>query len=208
MRVRSPPSALKKMDKEESSSNSKIVIGVVGEKGSGKGTFTKLLQEILPNKTIEVIRSSDVLKETLKIWGLPETRSNLQKFTVMMEQAFGSGTLSHTVHERILHSQADITIFDGVRWEVDVKMIREFPKNCLVYITADPHIRHERTKARGEKAGEDNATFEEFMEEEKALTEVMIQEIGKEANFTINNNGTLEQYQEQVEQFCQKYLNS
>ena len=186
--------------------NQKIIIGVVGEKGSGKGTFAKLLQEVLPQKTIEVIRSSDILKQTLQLWGLPETRGNLQRLTIMVEQAFGSGTLSHTVHEKLVNSQADIVIFDGVRWEVDVEMLRQFPQNFLVYITADPHIRHERTKVRGEKAGEENATFEQFMREEQALTEVLIPEIGLLADLTINNNGSTEDFKKQVEEFCQNYL--
>src|SRR4051812_31081631 len=111
----------------------KLVIGIVGEKGSGKETFATFLKEIIPDKVIFHARSSDILAETLQIWDLVSTRHNLQQLAIVLDQGFGKGTLTHAVAKRIKDSNADIVVFDGVRWFSDAEMIRSFPENILVY---------------------------------------------------------------------------
>lgn len=58
-------------------------------------------------------------------------------------------------------------------------------------------VRFERLKIRQEKVGEAK-TFEQFMKEEKAKNEIYIPRIGKKADFKIENNGTLEEFRQQV----------
>ena len=183
----------------------KIVIGLVGEKGSGKETFGNFLKVLLPRKHIDRIHFSDILVETLALWDIPKTRSNLQILAQYMEE-FGKGTLSSAIKKRALKSKAEIVIIDGIRWESDLKMLKSFPKNLLVYITADLKIRYQRTKLRKEKAFEEATTFEQFMKEEKAKNEVLIPKIGYGADFKIINNATLEEFRAQVEKFSDKYL--
>lgn len=181
----------------------KIIIGLVGEKGSGKETFGNLLQELIPEKKIVRIRSSDILSETLTLWDIPKTRENLQDLAIYMDQGFGKGTLSHAVFARIEKMDADIVIFDGVRWETDVDLIRKFPKNFLVYVTASLETRFERIKTRKEKAFEEGTTLKQFMHEEKKLTELQIPKIGKEADFKIENNTSLQDFKTQVKKFIE-----
>lgn len=170
----------------------KIVIGIVGEKGGGKETVGNLLIEYLGDISVARVRSSDVLSETLKIWGIPLDRHNLQHLAIVMNQGYGPETLSGAVKNRILTTNTDVVLFDGVRWEADINLVRSFKKHFLVYVTADPKIRYERTKKRKEKVGEESATFEQFMEDEKVATEVLIPVFGKDADFKIVNEGSLE----------------
>ena len=74
----------------------------------------------------------------------------------------------------------------------------------LVYVTADVKIRYERTKARKQNAGEGEATLQQFLEEEAKLTEISIHEIGKQADFTLNNNKGKEELVEQTEEMLRK----
>ncbi|MBI3486337.1 AAA family ATPase [Candidatus Daviesbacteria bacterium] len=185
----------------------KVVIGIVGEKGSGKGTFPKLLQEMLPDKKIVRTTFSDVMTETLNIWGLNKSRENYIKLVVAMRDSFGPKVLADAVKKRIGGLNGEIIVVDGMRWLADLEMIKSIDGK-IVYITADPKIRFERTKLRGEKDGEIETTFEQFMEEEKAPTEVDIPEIAKNSDFTINNNGSFEEFKNQVNDFIQKLLNS
>jgi dephospho-CoA kinase len=106
--------------------------------------------------------------------------------------------LSTASKNRIGSAKADIVLFDGVRWESDVKLVRSFRKNFLIYVTADPKVRYERTKARKQKVGEDLATFDQFLEDEKIATEIYIPEFGKSADFKIENNGTLDDLKSQI----------
>lgn len=167
-----------------------MVIGLVGEKGGGKGAFTELLKQLLPNLKFAYVRFSDVLTDTLKVWDINPTRENYQKLSVAMRNAFGEGSLTRATHRRVSDVDADIVILDGIRWQADAALLRSLPNNVLVYITADAQIRYERSKTRKEKIGEDQTTFEQFMAEEKAETEKLIPEIGKTANVIIQNNGS------------------
>lgn len=184
----------------------KIVVGLVGEKGSGKETFTDCLEKIIGNKSIIRIRSSDILVETLNLWDIPVTRSNLQNLAVTMKDGFGDGVLTRAVSRKINHVKFEIIIFDGIRWKSDVVMLRTFSQSLLVYITAGTKIRFERLVVRKEKEGEGAMTFEQFLREEKAQTEVFIPEIGAEADYKIVNNGSLEELKKTVDQFRKKFL--
>lgn len=185
----------------------KLIIGIVGEKGSGKGTFPKLLIEMLPDKRIVRTTFSDVMTDTLNIWGLDRSRENYIKLVVAMRENFGPNVLANAVKRRVEGLDGDIVVIDGMRWMADLEMIRSI-NGKIVYITADPKVRYERTKARGEKAGETETSFEQFMEEEKAPTEIDIPKIAAEADFTINNNRDLEEFKSQVKEFKEKFLSS
>jgi dephospho-CoA kinase len=176
----------------------KLVIGLVGEKGSGKETFGNLLQELLPDKKILRVRSSDVLVETLKLWDLEKTRENLQNLAIWMDEAFGDGTLSNVVYQRIQSLEADIVIFDGVRWETDVEMLNRFANHLLIYITAPLQNRFERLKKRQEKAFEETTSFEQFLFEENKKNELLIPKIGAKADIKIENATTLEVFKEKI----------
>lgn len=172
-----------------------LVIGLVGEKGSGKGTFAATLERIVQSGTrIARVRMSDVLRETLDLWHLPHTRANLQTLSKAMDTEFGNGTLAHAIGHRIAAADASIVIVDGVRWEADRLLLRSFGRNLLVYVTASPRIRYERTCARGENAMESSTTFAQFLEEERATSEQAIPRIGVTADATIVNGGTIEEF--------------
>ncbi len=180
------------------------VVGLVGEKGSGKETFSVFLEQIATGKTIYHIRFSDILKQTLLLWDLPITRENLQLLAIIMDQGFGQGSLTHAISEQIVGSDADIIILDGIRWESDVKLLESFPHHMLIYITADLEKRYNRLLLRGEKSEEMTSTLDQFIREEQAENELLIPKIGKSAAVKIENNGTLEDFKEAVESFYKK----
>lgn len=199
----------------------KVVIGLVGKKGCGKDAFYDYLKHLAnlasvdedsPHKQshidagfqIQRVKSSNVLIETLKKWGLPVARENMQKLAKGMETMFGEGTLSNTMYPLILDCNSPVVVFDAVRWPTDIKILRKFFPSFLVYIVADEKNRYERIKNRGEKLEENNLSFEQFREEEKASTEILIEQLGAVADFKIENNGTLEQFQEKVKEFYEK----
>jgi len=180
------------------------IIGLVGEKGSGKDTFAKYLQEI-SEKSVAHIRFSDLLKQTLNLWDLPVTRANLQKLAQILEE-FGSGTVAHGLEKQIQSTEAEIIILDGIRWKPDVELLKKFPNHLLIYITADPKLRFERLKQRGEKDGEADMSYEQFLEEEKAPNELLIPEIGSEADYKIQNNTSLDVLKKSAQDFCEAKL--
>lgn len=181
----------------------KLVIGLIGENGSGKDTFTTFFRAEAATKKVKRIKFSDILGETLNAWGIPASRSNLQNLAIVMDGQFGKGTLTTATSKRIHDGKADVFILEGIRWATDIQMLKNFENSILVYITADPKIRFERMKKRKEKVGEKDLTYERFQREEKAKTETDIPKLGQKADFLIENNGSFEEFREKVREVVQ-----
>lgn len=170
------------------------VIGLVGEKGSGKQTFVNILKSLYPDKNIRQVRFSDILAQTLMIWDIPNTRPNLQKLAIIMNDAFGTQALAKAARFSIEGDRADIIVFDGVRTKDEEKLVKSFKNSILLYITAPAKLRFERLKKRSEKIGETGLSFEQFSLEEKSKRETQVPEIGQRADIKIENKGTLEEF--------------
>ncbi len=184
----------------------KTVIGLIGQIGSGKGTFVRFLRETLSEKRIAHIKSSDILIKTLKLWHIPPIRKNLQKLPEAMECFFGIGILSNAVFCETKDSEGDIVVFDCIRQRTDLDMVRTFPQSIVVFMESYEKIRYERIKNRGEKPEETSLSFGQFKEEGQTSTEPQISELGSMADFKITNNGTLEEFGREIRNFCAKLL--
>lgn len=182
-----------------------LLLGLVGEKGSGKETFAEVFQKLLPKKRVVHLKFSDLLKETLALWSLPATRTNLQDLVVIMDNHFGEGTLSEAIYQRITKIEADIILVDGVRWDSDIALLNRFSNHKLIYITADLEVRFKRIQKRTEKIGE-GESYEQFLKEEQALNELAIPRIGKSADYVIKNNSTLAEFKKQIAQVVKDLL--
>jgi dephospho-CoA kinase len=145
------------------------------------------------------VKFSDLLKETLELWSLPSTRTNLQDIAIIMDQQFGAGTLANAIYHRIKKLKADVVILDGVRWDADIALINQFEKHYLLYITADLQTRFERITKRVEKMGE-GKDYEQFLHEEEKPNEVGIPRLGSHADFKIENNGSRKDLKLKIEE--------
>jgi len=186
-------------------SKRKIVIGLIGEKGAGKGTVSDYLIE--KYKAIHY-GTSKILRRTLEDLHLPVTRDNLVKLALVLKEGYGPSVIIDSLITDMEKNGSDIIIADGIRMHGDVEPFKKKygPDFYLVYVTADTRLRYERTKARKQNHGEDQTTFQEFLEEEAKLTEISIHEIGKQADFKLSNNGAPEDLIKQVEEMLKAIL--
>lgn len=180
--------------------SSKIIIGLIGEKGAGKGTVSDYL---IKNYQAKHFGTSKILKRTVADLHLPLTRDNFIKLALVLKEGFGATVVIDSLIQDIENeTEADIVIADGIRMHDDIKpFIDRYGRNFyLFYVTADMKIRYERTKMRKEKEGEDKMTWADFIAEEARLTEVSIHEVGRRADFIIDNNGEQTELDNQVKQ--------
>ena len=190
----------------------KFFIGLVAPKGAGKGTFIGMLEELLIDHTIERVSSGELLGELLDLMGIEKTRENLQKLPAALVDPFGEGIVSNMVAKKLERSIADIAIFDGVRWDSDILALRtlgegESAHASIVYVTASVELRYARSLERSEKVRENSTTWEEFLEQERASTEIFIKDIGEHsADFLITNDGTEDDMRLQVAEFTKNIL--
>ena len=184
----------------------KTIIGLVGEKGSGKGTVSDYLMQ---HYSAEHFGTSKILKRTVSDLHLPLTRDNFIKLALVLKEGFGSSVVIDSLIQDIeSKSQSNLVIADGIRMHDDVTPFKSrYGANFhLIYVTADMTIRYERTKLRKEKAGEDQMTWQGFIAEEARLTEVAIHEVGLQADFIINNDGEQAELERQIKNVMIKIL--
>ncbi len=164
----------------------RMVIGLVGETGSGKDTVANYLAE---KYGARLMRFADPLKDTLKIYFDQFSKDDQQWLAIQFRKRFGNDVLGKALRKKVEQGEGLISI-NGLRMPEDYDFVKSFSPSFVIYITADQKLRWERTIGRGEKT-DDNMDFEYFQELEKAETEVHIPEIGAKADFTIRNEQDL-----------------
>ncbi|HRZ95109.1 MAG TPA: AAA family ATPase [Candidatus Moranbacteria bacterium] len=183
----------------------KIVIGLIGEKGAGKGTVSDHLKE---KYGAVHYGTSKILRRTLEDLRLPITRDNLIKLALVLKEGYGPSVIIDSLIQDMEKNGSDVIIADGIRMHGDVEPFRKKYGNkfYLVYVTADIKVRYNRTRFRKQNDGEDKTTLEQFLEEEGKLTEISIHEIGKQADFKLDNGGAQEELIRQVDEMMEKIM--
>lgn len=181
----------------------KILIGLVGETGSGKDIFCQYFKKTV-KKPVFCFRFSEPLSEALKIF-LDEIRKEDQQWlAIELRKRFGNNILGEAVKKKIKNIKRGLIILNGIRdWE-EYKMIKNL-NGKIVYLTADSKIRWPRVKKRAEKK-DDLISYKKFLELEKAKTEILIPEIGQKADFKINNNGSKEDFYQKIKMIIKEIL--
>lgn len=173
----------------------KRVIGLVGKIGSGKTRVSRHLQDSYGGKEY---RFSQILMDILGRLHLSHERTHLQNLGKSLRDCLGSGVIVNAFKKDLEKDKSDLLIVDGIRYENEVEMLKGFNGSFLFYVTAPQKIRYERCVARGEK-GEEKITYEQFLKNEEAETERRIESIGRSADCTIDNSGTVDELLKNVD---------
>jgi dephospho-CoA kinase len=186
--------------------NLKAVLAITAKPGAGKATFACLTREILrengiyTNPTIMEFGTNGILGKMAKYLNILPSRPNLQKLPQLLKENFPGWTLAKMMEKQILEDEfSELIIVDGVRWLEDEQMVRELPvPSFILYVQAAPELRWQRMRQRNERPGEGELAWEDFLKQDSAPTEVNIEQIGSRADYQIDNNGTEEEYKNQV----------
>jgi dephospho-CoA kinase len=181
--------------------SNKIVIGIVGEIGAGKGAAAQYLQG---KYGAQIFRFSTPMRDCVKRLHIPETRENLQVFSKITRETFGQDLYSKAIALDAAEASAPMIITEGIRRPADIVELTKLPSFHLIAIVADEKIRFERIKLRNENASDATKTWEQFLKEAAAETEVTIREIAVKAEFTLDNDGTLEDLHRKLDETVAK----
>jgi dephospho-CoA kinase len=178
-----------------------VIIGLVGESGAGKDTVADYLKH---RYDATLLRFSDPLKKTLSMLVERPSREDQAWLAMALKNRFGKDVLFRMLTKQMVDSS--LISLNGLRYKEDEDFLRSFPNNVLIYVTSDPKLRWERSTKRGEKS-DDNISFEEFMKLETTLeTERAIVSLGKEAEYTVYNDSTLEDLFVKVDDIMREVL--
>lgn len=178
-----------------------VILGFVGLLASGKGAATDYL---VKKYQASHYGFSDALRQILKRLYLEETRENLVNLSFILRQKFGEDILAHTMSKDIANDQHEYIVVDGIRRAADIKYLKDLPNFHLISVEADPKIRYERLIKRSQNKDDQTKTYEEFLKDHEKETEISIVPLIPLAEFKLDNNGTEEQLDQQIEKIINK----
>lgn len=176
----------------------RLILGLSGTNGAGKGTVACLLEE----RGFEVHSLSDVIRDALRGRGEVESRERMVAEGRALRAVHGPGALALRILERVDESR-DVAV-DSIRHPAEVEALRSArPAFRLVWIDAPETLRFERIRARGRSG--DPTSLEEFQRLEAVELESE-SESGQKLlgvrdlrDFEIDNRGGLDTLRDRVE---------
>jgi dephospho-CoA kinase len=177
-----------------------MIIGIAGTLGAGKGTVV----EYLKNKGFAHYSSSDVLRRILKERNISAERNNLSELANELMREFDGGVL-HYSHHYAKEAGDENYILEALHRVSEGEYIKKIG-GIIIGVDADIEVRFARITKRGD-GEKDKVTFEQFVadaereDEGKTGSGPNIRAVMKMADYTITNNGSLEELHQQIDQF-------
>lgn len=172
----------------------RLILGLVGEKFAGKDAAANYLAE---KYGAYHVRFSHLLDEILNILNLPISRRNEIDLGLGLRKVFGKSVLGPAVVKRIENSSSKFIVVNGIRMD-EMQDIKSLGAK-IIYITAPAEVRFERYQKRHEKTDDASLDYGKFLEQEKELTEIGIPELGKQADYKIENTGNLDDLYKKID---------
>lgn len=178
------------------------VIGLFGLIGSGKDTVADHLAQ---KYGYNVIIMGDIIREFCTQRGLEPTRDNMLLVQREQVQKYTIKWFAEEVIRRIRIAGWQKVVIGGMRRPEDAEVPKHaFGKDfILIQVDADPKIRFERMRARA-RVG-DPKTLEEFLHQEELDKKAFdFAKLKTYIDYTVTNNGTLEELHVQVDKLLKK----
>jgi len=146
------------------------IIGISGTNGSGKDSLGLSLQDRYGYMFVSV---TDLLRDELRRRNLPIIRANMRMVSAQWRREFGGGVLIEKAISSWHQFRPNATgvVIASLRNPLEADSVHEHG-GVVLWLDADAKTRYERVQAnrysRGSRKGEDDVTFEQFLEAEKA----------------------------------------
>lgn len=181
----------------------KVILGITGEMGSGKGTIANYVVE---QKGGSSHRFSTILRDILNRVYVEQSRDNLQALSTVLRKTFGEDLMAKGMALDAQNDSHDVVVVDGVRRMSDIAHLKELAHFKLVYVEADMRKRYDRIMTRGENADDSKKTFEQFQKAHENESELQIKDLKNHASYVVNNDGTYEDLYRQVDDIIKENI--
>jgi dephospho-CoA kinase len=179
----------------------RIVVGVAGMSGSGKGTVREIVQKM----GYSTVVMGDEIREEAKRRKLEPTPENLGMLMLKLRKEEGPAAVAKRCIPKMDKANEKVVFVEGIRslHEVD-EFKKHFPNFTLIAIHASPETRFRRLFQR--KRSDDPKVWETFMERDLRELSVGIGGIIATADYMIVNEGTKSQLKRKTREILKEVL--
>ena len=182
----------------------KLIIGLVGSLASGKGVAKDYICQKYQAKSYKF---SNPIRSVLKRLHIPISRENMQNISLDLRTRFGEDLFAKIIAKDVKEDETDVIVIDGVRRLADIIHLQPLAEFKLISVTADMEIRYQRVKERNENEGDKLKTLEQFQADENRETELTIPKVMAISDYSLDNNGNLEELYRQIDIIFAKITN-
>jgi dephospho-CoA kinase len=183
-----------------------IIIGITGTLGAGKGTVVDYL---VNNKGFMHYSVRGLITEELNKRGMPVNRDTLTNLANELRADNSPAYLIELLFEKAYQNGKNC-IIESIRTPGEIALLRNKKNFFLLAVDADSKVRYNRIWQRASET--DNISFETFQANEKRemeSTDINKQNLSaciNQADYVITNNGNINELNQQVEDFYNKYV--
>ena len=179
----------------------KVVVGVAGMPGSGKGAFRRTLQKM----GYPVVIMGDEVREEIKRRNLKPTPENLGKIMLQLRESEGPAAVAKRCIPKLNKATEKIVGVDGIRSLHEIEEFKKhFPSFILIAIHSSPKTRYQRLFRR--RRSDDPESRETFMQRDLRELGVGMGAVIAAADHMIVNEGTLAQLKKKIQQVLKEVL--
>jgi dephospho-CoA kinase len=184
-----------------------IIIGITGTLGAGKGTIVDFLskEKGFLHFSVREFITTEIIRR-----GMPVNRDSMVFVANDLRKNNSPSYIIDCLYEKARTAGKD-SIIESIRTSGEVQSLRKKGSFYLLAIDADPAIRYERIKLRQSET--DQISYKTFLENEQremGSADPNAQNIGKcmnMADYSLWNNGTIEQLNEQLDEIIKVIQN-
>jgi len=185
----------------------RIVLGITGTNGAGKGTIVEYL---VNKKAFSHLSAGELITQEVINRDMPVNRDSMIKVGNDLRSKFGAAYIIEELLRRA-RSQSGNTIIESIRTLGEAEKLKEVG-GILLAVDADKKLRYERILLRG--GSKDKVSFKEFSRQGKIEMESNdpnkqnLLACKKEADYLIENNGNIEELNREIEKLLVKINNN
>jgi dephospho-CoA kinase len=175
-----------------------MIIGIAGSFGAGKGVVVDYL---VTKKGFTHYSASGFITEEIVRRGMPVNRDSMIVVANDMRAHHGPAYIIESLYERAQAAGGNAVI-EALRAVAEVRKIKELGGR-VIGVDAKPELRYQRAVQRG--SVKDQVSFEKWLEQERLEsnpddpTKQDIFGALKEADIIIENNGTMQDLDKEIE---------
>ncbi|MDA3855265.1 MAG: AAA family ATPase [Candidatus Woesearchaeota archaeon] len=185
----------------------KVIIGITGTLGAGKGTIVDYLQK---RYNFNHFSASEFITEEILRRNLEVNRDSMREVANDLREKNSPSYVAEELYLRAGKTKNN-AIIESLRTLGEINSLKEKGNFYLFAVDADSKIRYERILLR--KSSKDNVSFEKFIQNEKAESlneEPHKQNLPKcinQADFKFNNDCNFENLYKQIDEVMRKIVN-